>query len=353
MRPPCIIFEIRIKLEKFNFYNKLHYFVWQGTSSMGDVNVSDLISKDLENKKGLVVDGAMATELEKHGVKTDNDLWSATALIENPEAITAVHKSYFQNGADIAITNTYQANVKKFMELGLSEEESKNLIVKAVELAKKARSEYFATLSKTEQSKRPYPLVAGSVGPYGAFLADGSEYRGDYDLTEAQYQAFHRQRMELLDYAGVDLFAFETQPNFNEAKALVDLLTVEFPEQHAWLTFSVKDSETLCDGTSLYEAIHYFDNIEQISAIGVNCTTLENIGDIVKNIRSVTDKKIIVYSNNGDIYDPVTKTWQKNPQADTFSDLVPTWLSAGADLIGGCCRTTPDDIKQISRIVNQ
>ena len=315
--------------------------------------MSDLIAADLKNRKGLVVDGAMATELEKHGVDTDSDLWSAKALIENPEAIMAVHESYFQNGADVATTNTYQANVSKFMELGFSESESENLIVKAVELAKKARSNYFDSLPKDVRQKRaPHPLVAGSVGPYGAYLADGSEYTGDYNLSKAEYQEFHYSRMQLLDRAGVDLFAFETQPNFDEANALVDLLMDKFPEQHAWLTFSVKDDATLCDGTSLSEAVKYFNGVDQISAIGVNCTTLENIHEVVRNVNQVTDKPIIVYPNNGDIYDPVTKTWQANPQADTFSDLVPEWLEAGAKLIGGCCRTTPEDIKEISNYIN-
>ncbi|WP_338231211.1 homocysteine S-methyltransferase [Companilactobacillus muriivasis] len=315
--------------------------------------MSDLIAADLKNRKGLVVDGAMATELEKHGVNTDSDLWSAKALIENPEAITAVHESYFQNGADVATTNTYQANVSKFMELGFSESESENLVIKAVELAKKARSNYFDSLPKDVRQKRaPHPLVAGSVGPYGAYLADGSEYTGDYNLSKSEFQEFHYSRMELLDRAGVDLFAFETQPNFDEANALVDLLMDKFPEQHAWLTFSVKDDSTLCDGTSLSEAVKYFNGADQISAIGVNCTTLENIHEIIRNVNQVTDKPIIVYPNNGDIYDPVTKTWQANPQADTFSDLVPEWLEAGAKLIGGCCRTTPNDIKEISNYIN-
>jgi len=315
--------------------------------------LSDLIAADLKNRKGLVVDGAMATELEKHGVDTDSDLWSAKALIENPEAIMAVHESYFQNGADVATTNTYQANVSKFMELGFSESESENLVIKAVELAKKARSNYFDSLPKDVRQKRaPHPLVAGSVGPYGAYLADGSEYTGDYNLSKSEFQEFHYSRMELLDRAGVDLFAFETQPNFDEANALVDLLMDKFPEQHAWLTFSVKDDSTLCDGTSLSEAVKYFNGADQISAIGVNCTTLENIHEIVRNVNQVTDKPIIVYPNNGDIYDPVTKTWQANPQADTFSDLVPEWLEAGAKLIGGCCRTTPNDIKEISNYIN-
>lgn len=314
--------------------------------------MSDLIAENLKNKTGLVVDGAMATELEKRGVDTSSELWSATALINNPEAITAVHKSYFQSGADIAITNTYQANIAKFMELGMSEQESADLIIKAVKLAQQARTDFYESLSEEDRQKRAkYPLIAGSVGPYGAYLADGSEYRGDYSLTKKEYQDFHYSRMKLLDKAGVDLFAFETQPNFDEANALVDLLVDKFPQQHAWLSFSVKDSETLCDGTSLSEAVKYFEDVDQISAIGVNCTTLENIQEIVRGINQVTDKPIIVYPNNGDIYDPETKTWQANPQADTFTDLVPEWLEAGAKLVGGCCRTTPADIKEISKII--
>lgn len=316
-------------------------------------NLSDLIAENLKLKKGLVVDGAMATELEKRGVKTDTDLWSAQALIEKPEAITAVHKSYFESGADVAITNTYQANVGKFMELGMTGEESRKLIIKAVKLAQKARKMYYDSLTDEQRSKRAkYPLVAGSVGPYGAYLADGSEYRGDYELTKDEFQTFHLQRMKLLNQAGVDLFAFETQPNFEEAKALVDLLADKFPDQHAWLSFSIKDTETLCDGTSLTQAVHYFDDSDQISAIGVNCTTLENIEETIRNIKAVTTKPIIVYPNNGDIYDPVTKTWQANPQADTFKDLVPSWVEAGAKLIGGCCRTTPEDIREIAEFIN-
>ncbi len=315
--------------------------------------MGDLIAADLKNRKGLVIDGAMATELEKRGVDTGSDLWSAAALIEHPQAIVDVHKHYFENGADVATTNTYQANVSKFMELGRTRAESESLIVKAVHLAQIARDEYFDSLTDEQRKHRaPRPLIAGSVGPYGAYLADGSEYRGDYDLTATEYQDFHYTRMKLLDQAGVDLFAFETQPNFDEANALVDLLMEKFPQQQAWLSFSVKDEDTLCDGTSLTETIKYFNGAEQISAIGVNCTTLENIQEIIRNVKQVTDKPIIVYPNNGDIYDPETKTWQANSQTDTFKDLVPTWLAEGAQLVGGCCRTTPKDIKEISDFIN-
>ncbi|WP_125711017.1 homocysteine S-methyltransferase [Companilactobacillus zhongbaensis] len=316
--------------------------------------MTDLISENIQQRPGLVVDGAMATELEKLGVNTDNDLWSATALIENPEAILAVHKSFFQAGADVAITNTYQANVKKFMKMGLSKKASQDLIIKAVQIADQARDEYYGTLSEDERKKRAkHPLIAGSVGPYGAYLADGSEYRGDYQLTEKEFMDFHQTRMELLDQAGVDLFAFETQPSFAESKALVNLLKRDFPKQTAWLSFSIKDPETLCDGTPLQDAVKYFNVFDQVAAIGVNCTTLENIDQAVKNIRAVTDKPIVVYPNNGDIYDPVTKTWTKNPQDDDFAELTPKWITSGADLIGGCCRTTPADIKEIASFINK
>lgn len=309
----------------------------------------NLINENLQKKTSLVLDGAMATELEKYGVDTSSDLWSATALMNNPDAVKKVHQSYFQSGADIAITNTYQANVEKFQKLGLSIAESEELITLAVKLAVEAKNDFYGKLTQPERNQRaPHPLVAGSVGPYGAYLADGSEYTGDYELEHDEYKNFHQQRMTLMAKAGVDLFAFETQPNFEETKALVDLLKTEFPEYSAWLTFSIKDPEHLCDGTSLAQAISYFENEPQISAIGINCASMDIILDTLKVISSNTTKPIIIYPNNGDTYNPETKTWVTNPHAKTFAELTPKWLEAGARIIGGCCRTTPNDIKQVA-----
>jgi Homocysteine/selenocysteine methylase (S-methylmethionine-dependent) len=190
-------------------------------------------------------------------------------------------------------------------------------------------------------------LIAGSIGPYGAYLANGSEYTGDYDLTQEEYIKFHYPRMKLLFDAGVDLFAFETQPNFKETKALVRLLTDKFPDKTAWLTFSVNDKHQLCDTTPLREAISEFEDTKQIEGIGVNCTSMDNIDDLVKLIRPLTNKPLIVYPNNGDVYDPISKSWQKSPLTKKFADLVPKWIDDGADVIGGCCRTTPEDIAEI------
>ncbi|GAW99771.1 homocysteine S-methyltransferase [Secundilactobacillus mixtipabuli] len=294
----------------------------------------------------LVVDGAMATELEKLGVKTDTELWSAMALIHDPQAVVAVHKRYFEVGANVAITDSYQANVPAFEAAGLTPAEGRRLITESVKLAQQARDTYLAAT----KTKRPL-WIAGSVGPYGAYLADGSEYTGNYQLSRQQYQNFHRERMQLLAAAGVDLFAFETQPNFEEAKALVALLENEFSTLPAWVSFSVDQQGRLCDGTSLSKAVAYFEDHPQVVAIGVNCTAMTNIEKRVKTVATVTTKPIVVYPNNGDTYDPASKTWQVNPAAPTFSELVPKWLAAGASLIGGCCRTTPEDIQQVAKVM--
>ena len=314
--------------------------------------MKDLIKENLADRQAMVIDGAMATELEKYGVDTNSSLWSATALINNPEAIKAVHKSYLEAGGDVATTDTYQANVEGFRKAGFTEQQSESLITEAVKLAVESKDEFYQQLTPDERKQRVVnPLVAGSVGPYGAFLADGSEYTGDYQLTKREYQDFHRKRMELMAEAGVDVFAFETQPNFEESKALADILRDEFPELTAWLSFSIKDSEHLCDGTSLADAVKYFEDNSQISAIGVNCTSMDKIEATVKTVAANTSKPIIVYPNNGDIYNPKTKTWTANPNADTFADLTPKWLAAGANLIGGCCRMTPADMKQVADVV--
>ncbi|MFT9372305.1 homocysteine S-methyltransferase [Liquorilactobacillus hordei] len=298
----------------------------------------------LREKKLLVLDGAMATELEKAGVDTANELWSATALLDAPQKITNVHQNYFRAGADIAITNTYQATKQAFMKQGMSAAKSSELIKQAVFCAQKARNEY---------SENKNLLLAGSIGPYGAFLADGSEYTGNYNLSIKAFQDFHYPRMKALVEAGVDLFAIETQPNFIELEAITELLERKFSEMTAWIALSIKDSRHLCDGTSLEKVVKYLEQFENISAIGVNCTALENITPALKEIQPLTTKPLVVYPNNGDIYDPISKKWKINPQAKTFSDLVPTWISAGAKIIGGCCRTTPENIREIANVVTQ
>lgn len=300
-------------------------------------------SQLLASHQHVVLDGAMATELEKRGVDTASDLWSATALIDHPERVKDVHTSYFEAGAHIATTNTYQANVPAFTAHGLSETESERLIKAAVHIAVTARNEYAAGHPESSDL-----VVAASIGPYGAFLADGSEYTGNYHLNTQDYKNFHRQRLHLVSEAGADVFALETMPNAGELHALIELLDEEFQDAEAWVSLSLKDSEHLCDGTALSEIIPLLEACPRLLAVGVNCTAQQNVEPALRVLKELTSKPLIVYPNSGEEYDPVTKTWTAGGEGASFTANTPVWKQNGAHIVGGCCRTTPADIAEIA-----
>ncbi|HIE5389737.1 TPA: homocysteine S-methyltransferase [Enterobacter cancerogenus] len=297
----------------------------------------------LEQRPFVVLDGAMATELEARGCNLADSLWSAKVLMENPELIREVHLDYYRAGAQVAITASYQATPSGFAARGLDEAQSRTLIGKSVELARKAREAYLA-----ENARAGALLVAGSVGPYGAYLADGSEYRGDYARSAEEFTAFHRPRVEALLDAGADLLACETLPSFAEIRALVSLLA-DYPRARAWFSLTLRDSEHLSDGTPLRDAVALLADNPQVVALGINCIALENTTAALKHLQGLTALPLVVYPNSGEHYDAVTKTWHHHGEAcETLAGYLPQWLAAGAKLIGGCCRTTPKDIAELS-----
>ena len=293
----------------------------------------------------LVLDGAMATELERRGCDLNDALWSAKVLLEKPELIRAVHLDYFRAGADCAITASYQATIDGFARRGLSKTEAIALIKKSVQLAQEARDEFWA--DEKNHIGRPRPIIAGSVGPYGAYLADGSEYRGEYGLRESDLIAFHRPRVEALIAAGADLLACETIPCLIEAQALVKLLA-EFPETSAWISFSAKDGEHICHGENLYDCAAWLDTHPQVAALGINCTSPKFIPSLIREARKGTTKPILVYPNSGETYDPDTNTWQGETSCESFGGQSREWHLSGANIIGGCCRTNPDHIREVA-----
>ncbi|MGO2148752.1 homocysteine S-methyltransferase [Halomonas sp.] len=298
----------------------------------------------------MVIDGALATELEALGCDLNDSLWSARLLAQAPEKIRQVHQAYFEAGADCAITASYQATVPGFMQAGMTAQQARELIQRSVTLAQQARDAVW----QTGQTDRPKPLVAASVGPYGAYLADGSEYRGGYDLDRAGLVEFHRERFELLLASGADLLAAETLPSLEEALAITDLLA-EHPGAQAWITFSAKDGEHISDGTPIEACAAALANCPGVAAIGVNCTALAHVESLVAAIKRQCDLPVLVYPNSGELYNAVTKTWHPAPCDHTAtgpSGLVQggeQWLAAGAAGIGGCCRTTPDDIRALAQ----
>ncbi|WP_444684820.1 homocysteine S-methyltransferase [Alkalicoccus luteus] len=303
--------------------------------------------KSIIQKNGFVIlDGALATELEKAGCDLNHRLWSAKILAEDPDRIKRVHQLYFEAGADCAITSSYQAVPDGFLQAGFSSETAKSLIQLTFSLAVNARDSFWESYSGTD---RPKPFVAASIGPYGAYLADGSEYRGGYSLTKEELIAFHRPRVELLVEAGADFFACETLPSLLEAEALVDLLT-EYPGVSAWFSFSCKDGAHISDGTPIESCAAMLDHADVAAAVGINCTPLHYAEELVQRLSSKTDKPVIVYPNSGEIYDASTNQWHGDSSVDSFQAHAETWADHGAGLIGGCCRTGPDEIRQLTAL---
>ncbi len=293
--------------------------------------------------QNIIIDGALASELQRRGCDLNDSLWSAKVLIEQPDLIRQVHYDYFKAGADCATTASYQASPLGFAKKGISLDESIKLIKKSVELAQQAKEQYLTQIGKNK------PLfIAGSVGPYGAYLADGSEYTGNYQLSEEEFIEFHQIRIQALIDAKADILACETLPNFAEIKALVKVLK-QYPTMTAWFSFTLKDANHLSDGSPLKEVIDYLNNVDQVVSVGINCIALEEVTAALTVLQTLTRKPLIVYPNSGEQYDPTTKQWHKNHQHNcTFKNQLPTWLKLGAKLIGGCCQTTPKDIAEIA-----
>lgn len=310
----------------------------------------NVIEPFFRDKTLMVLDGALGTELERQGYDIKDTLWSAKFLMENPMAIAKVHEDYLQAGADCITTASYQATFDGFMKRGVSLEQAKVLLSSSVFIARNA-VETFWSEAKNRKG-RLKPLVAASVGPYGAYLADGSEFRGHYGLSQEALEDFHRERLGVLIDAQPDLLACETLPCLIEAKALVSLLK-DYPKMQAWVSFSAKDAKHINSGETMRECAQWLDKHAQIAAIGVNCTAPQYVESLIEEIRCVSQKPIIVYPNGGATYNALSKTWDADPKSGTYAKLAYGWYKKGASIIGGCCQTTPEDIAQIAALAKE
>lgn len=299
----------------------------------------------LQRQGALILDGGLATELERRGCDLSDDLWSARLLLDAPELIRQVHLDYYRAGADCCTSASYQASIPGFMRRGLPAGRARELIALSAQLVIQARDAFWST--PANRAGRLRPITAASVGPYGAYLADGSEYTGDYDRDEAGLTAFHRERWALLAESGADVLACETIPSFAEARALAGLLD-ETPGAFAWFSFSCRDGAHISDSTPLAECAAYLAPRAGVAAIGINCTPPRFIPDLIRAVTAVTDKPVIVYPNSGETYDPLTRRWRGESEPSEFGTYSREWRKLGAALIGGCCRTTPQHIRQIS-----
>lgn len=304
--------------------------------------LTDLIAR----RGSVVIDGAMSTALEKLGCDLNDKLWSAKVLIEDPEKILQVHRDYFAAGANVAITASYQASEAGFAARGLDRKKAAELIARSVSLALQAKSEFLSSRPGLQEGDL---LVAGACGPYGAYLADGSEYTGNYALTETEYRGFHALRIESLAKAGADFIGIETQPRLDEVAAILDL--TEEAGTDAWVTFTLRDEAHIADGTPVEEAAALCQSRESVQAAGFNCVKRELVAGALARMKAYTDKPLIVYPNSGETYDAKTKTWHHPVSGPGWDHFIGSWWSLGAQCIGGCCRTLPSDIVQIAELM--
>ncbi len=283
----------------------------------------------------IVLDGGMSTALEQRGVDLGGALWTARLLGEAPQRIAEAHRAYFEAGAQVATTASYQASVEGLAAAGYDEAEARRLIARSVTVAREVRDELAGS--------RPRLLVAASIGPYGAFLADGSEYTGRYGVSAARLREFHAPRLDLLAAAGPDLFAVETIPDTDEAEVLVALLDrLDVP---AWFSYSVR-GHTTSAGQPLPEAYAVLAGSRAVVAAGVNCSEQTDVLGAVEAAVAATGLPAVAYPNRGGSWDSATKRWEYAGPLDL--DLVETWVDAGARLVGGCCGTGPADIADLT-----
>lgn len=297
----------------------------------------------------IVIDGSMSTALEQLGCRLNDRLWTARILAEDPEKIKQVHREYFAAGADCGITASYQASFRGLTENGYSAADAREIIRRSVTLFLEAREEWLnSPETKDTASKRPVPLCLGACGPFGAYLADGSEYRGHYGVSDGELEEFHEERAQLLWDAGADLLLFETQPSLREA--LIEADIAEKLGADYWISFSCRDGSRIWEGNTVAECARALTKDHpHLRVVGVNCTKPAYLSSLIHSMRRETDLPIAVYPNSGEIWDAATKTWSREGADQTsFGDLAYTWMQDGAAAVGGCCTTIASHIRQVA-----
>jgi homocysteine S-methyltransferase len=288
----------------------------------------------------VVLDGGLGTLLESRGHDLSSDMWSARLLLERPDEVRAAHDEFFAAGAQLAISGSYQASFDGFARAGLDATAAERLMRLSVRLATESRD-----AAAGDGRER---WVAASVGPYGAMLADGSEYRGDYAVGERQLRDWHAPRIEVLADEHPDLLALETVPSLTEVRALLDVLRGSGTP--AWLSVT-PHLGTLRTGEPLEAAFRQADDVDEIVAVGVNCCHPSEVLAAVAAARRVTAKPVVVYPNSGESWDAKNRTWVGQPGFPRV--LVERWIEAGATLVGGCCRVGPEQISRIADVLNR
>ena len=286
-----------------------------------------------------VLDGGMATELERRGCDISGPLWSAHVLDTAPEKIAQVHLDYLRAGADCISTVSYQVSAMGYAELGRGATDAASALRQSVAIAEAARDEY------RRESGRPV-LIAASLGPYGAALHHGAEFHGRYAIGFDDLVEFHAARLAVVADTNTDLIALETVPSLEEARAIAVALS-RFAAVSAWISFTCKDGTHVAHGQLLRDCAAILEEAPQVVGVGINCTAPHLVVSLIGQAKTGTAKPIFVYPNSGELWDAVDRRWYGRSSVAEFAEKARTWYLAGAHAVGGCCRTTPSHIRAV------
>ncbi len=283
-----------------------------------------------------IIDGGLSTELERLGASFDGPLWTGRTLLDNPQLIERAHRNFVDAGAEVVITASYQLSRRGFLEIGLTANDADSALRLSVDTARNA-------------VRGTKALVAASIGPYGATLHDGSEYRGNYGLTEDELFVFHAERIAVLEAAQPDILLAETIPDLVETRALARALAnTALP---VWVSFTAGDANHLWSGASVEDAVRTVSSIPTVQTIGFNCVKPELVSGLVSRARSVTDVSLAVYPNKGGSWDASAGEWSDQNNR-TLSDYWSDWSALGIDYVGGCCGVDALDLRELAARVS-
>lgn len=287
----------------------------------------------------IVLDGGLATTLESYGCDLNTSLWSSEVLRTEVDKIQRAHQDFTNAGADIVLTSTYQASFPTFKEIGLSDSDISKLYDNAVDSVNAA--------THNEQ------VIVGSLGPYGAYLSDGSEYTGTYNLTADDYYQFHYQRIEALINRDIHDFVFETTPSFSEIKALVETIIPKYNSTNTfWISVTINSDGDLSDGTPFERVVDYIkQHKETVPVFGINCSKVSAVNKAIEKGLLSLPQHIAIYPNGGAIFNAETKAWSDDGEHEQLFTVMPQWIDQGVKIVGGCCQVSPQDIARIYKMV--
>ncbi|MEZ6094073.1 MAG: homocysteine S-methyltransferase [Pirellulaceae bacterium] len=291
----------------------------------------------------LVLDGGLATEMERRGHSLADHLWSARLLRDSPETIVEIHREYLHAGADVITSCSYQASIDGYVRAGVSHGQAIELLRESIRAARRAIAAEESHVSCSAQQ----PLVAASIGPYGACLGDGSEYRGQYGVSKISLNAFHEERWAILEEEKPDVMLIETLPSFDELVVLLDLIDCN-ARTPVWISFQCRDAFHLADGTSLFQCLDLVNGNKQVEAVGVNCVAPSQATSVLEHLVTLTELPLLACPNSGERWDAHNKCWCESSREERVAGQLSHWNELPMRAVGGCCRTRPNDIAEIA-----